>query len=79
MKQTLSLSTGSSVSIQQTLRPVLPVIKGCKEYRDQETLILKIDRLLKVGGIEELFLKLSLEEDEAKALARVPQLKKSES
>lgn len=68
MNQTLSLSTGSSVSIQQTLRPVLPVIKGCKEYRDQETLILKIDRLLKVGGIEELFLKLSLEEDEAKAL-----------
>ncbi len=68
MNQTLSLSTRSSVLIQQTLRPVLPVIKGCKEYREQEVLILKIDRLLKVGGIEELFLKLSLEEDEAKEL-----------
>ena len=69
MKSKTSLPTSPSVSIQQTLRPVLPVIKGCKEYRDQETLILKIDRLLKVSGIEELFLKLSLEEDEARALA----------
>ena len=68
MKSKTSLPTSPSVSIQQTLRPVLPVIKGCREYRDQETLILKIDRLLKVSGIEELFLKLSLEEDEARAL-----------
>lgn len=69
MRFEITTPTQLSVSIQQTLRPVLPVIKGCKEYRDQETLILKIDRLLKVSGIEELFLKLSLEEDEARALA----------
>lgn len=69
MNQTVSLSTRPRVTIQQTLRPVLPVIKGCKEYQEQEALILKIDRLLKVSRIEELFLQLSLEEDEAKALA----------
>ena len=68
MKIEIDLPTRASVSIQQTLRPVLPVIKGCKEYRDQERLILRIDRLLRVSGIEELFLKLSLEEDEARTL-----------
>lgn len=70
MNQTLSLSTRPRVTIQQTLRPVLPLIKGCKEYQEQEVLILKIDRLLKVSGIEELFLQLSLDEDKVKAEAR---------
>lgn len=69
MKSKIALPTQPRISIQQTLRPAFTEIKGCKEYKDQEVLILKIDRLLKVSGLEELFVKLSLDENEARGLA----------
>jgi len=53
------------ITIQETLRPALPVILGCKEYRDQEQLLKRIDLVLKKSGIEGLFVSLSRDRYEA--------------
>ena len=68
MKQKLDLPTVPIVSIQQSLRPVLPVILGCKTYKNQEELIQRMERLLTKSGIEAVFVRLSLERYEAEVL-----------
>jgi hypothetical protein len=51
-----------SVTIQETFRPALPVVFGCKDYREQEKLIKRIDLVLSKSGVEKLFVRLSLEQ-----------------
>ena len=54
------------IPIQETLRPTLPVVHGCRDYTDEKRLLERIDRILTVSGVEQLFLRLSLERFEAK-------------
>lgn len=54
------------VTIQQTLRPALPLILGCHEYHEQVVHLKRTDRILIQSGIQSLFVKLSLEEYEAR-------------
>lgn len=63
MTQT-KLPTHSILQIQETLRPAIPVVFGCKDYRDQKQLIERIDLILRKSGIEQLFVRLSLSKKE---------------
>jgi hypothetical protein len=49
------------IPIQETLRPTLPAVHGCRDYTDEKRLLERIDRILTVSGVEQLFLRLSLE------------------
>jgi len=51
----------NSFTLQTELRPVLPVIRGCKGYTEQQRLLEKIDRILRASGIEDLFVELHLQ------------------
>jgi len=48
-------------TFQTELRPVLPVIRGCKDENEQQRLLEKIDRILRASGIENLFVELHLQ------------------
>lgn len=45
------------LSFQLPLRPALPEVRGCKDYRDQEELLRTMDHVLRVSGIEDVFLR----------------------
>jgi hypothetical protein len=47
--------------LQESLRPVLPKVRGCKDYQDEERLLQRIDRILVFSGVEQRFLEKSLE------------------
>lgn len=47
--------------IQETLRRALPTVHGCKDYREQEALLLKVDQVLRTSGVEQDFLRQSQE------------------
>lgn len=49
------------IPLQETLRPVFPKVRGCKDYQDEEQLLLRVDRILLLSGVERLFLEKSLE------------------
>jgi len=49
------------IRIQDTFRPELPQEVRCRDYREQEELLLKVDRILTESGVEQLFTCLSLE------------------
>ena len=53
------------ISFQESLRPVLPRVFGCKDYADEEQLLRRIDRILRVSGVESAFLKMSMEQFDA--------------
>ena len=55
------------LSFQQSLRPVLPAVLGCKNYADEAQLLKRIDRVLRVSGVESLFLKSSMKQFGANA------------
>ena len=55
------------ISFQESLRPALPLVLGCKDYADEEQLLRRIDRILRVSGVESLFLKASMEQFDANA------------
>jgi len=55
------------IQIQEHLRPVLPKVRGCKDYREEEQLLERADRILVAGGVEQKFLEKSLEIFEQKA------------
>ena len=57
------------IRIQDTFRPELPQVVGCRDYREQEELLLKVDRILTESGVEQLFTRLSLERYEADSVA----------
>jgi hypothetical protein len=66
MRSNIALPSELIVTIQETLRPALPLVFGSKDYRDQEQLIERIDLVLKKSGIEQLFVRLSLKQYEAR-------------
>ena len=47
---------------QPQLRPALLEVKGCKEYRQERALFIRIDEVLKYSGIEQEFIELSINE-----------------
>ena len=69
MRSKTALPSQPIVSIQQTLRPALPLILGCHEYHEQVVHLKRTDRILIRSGIQSLFVRLSLEEYEAKMAA----------
>ena len=69
MKIETTVPTEQIVSIQETLRPALPLILGCHEYHEQVAHLKRTDRILIRSGIQSLFVRLSLEEYEAKMAA----------
>lgn len=69
MRSKTTLPSHPIVSIQQTLRPALPLILGCHEYHEQVLQLERTNRILIQSGIQSLFVKLSLEEYEAKMAA----------
>lgn len=55
------------ISFQEHLRPALPEVRGCKDYRDEQELLERIDRVLRVSGVEDAFLRESAEMFEARS------------
>ena len=55
------------VAIHAHLRPALAPVQGCKDYEDEKRTLERVDRILKLSRVEELFLELSLEQREANA------------
>ena len=55
------------ISFQESLRPALPRVLGCKDYADEEQLLRRVDQILRVSGVEKLFLKTSMEQFDANA------------
>ena len=54
-----------TILIQEHLRRALPVVLGCWDYRQQEQLLVRVDRILRESGVERLFVGLSLERYQA--------------
>jgi len=54
------------LQIQDTLRRAIPQVQGGKDYQDQERLLVRVDRVLPVSGVEREFVRLSLEALEAR-------------
>ena len=59
------------ISFQESLRPAIPRVKGCKDYADEELSLRRMDRILRVGGIDRLFLEMSRQEFEANVVKAV--------
>lgn len=55
------------VEIQEYLRPALPPVLGCKDYEEERRLLERVDRILRVSGVERVFLERSVEKFEASA------------
>lgn len=49
------------IAFQDTLRPALPEVFGCQDYRDEVLLLERMNRILFLGGIEERFIRMSVE------------------
>ena len=49
-----------SILIQEQLRPALRKVLGCRDYQEQEKLLIRVDRILRESGVERLFVELSL-------------------
>lgn len=47
-----------NISYQPFLRPALPEVDGCKEYREERQLFIRIDELLRTFGLENDFIAL---------------------
>lgn len=52
------------IGFQESLRPVLRSVLGCKDYQDERQLLERVDRILRGSGLEAKFLRLSREEFE---------------
>lgn len=57
------------IPLQEHLRPVLPNVKGCKDYQDEQRLLERVDRILAGSGVEQKFLEKSVEIFEQKVRA----------
>ena len=55
------------IAIQESLRPALQPVFGCKDYEDEKRLLERVDGILRRSGVERMFLELSLEEFDANA------------
>jgi len=61
------------IEFQESLRPVLPVVLGCKDYAEEKKLLERVDRVLRLSGVEAKFLHLSRRQFEREAEARQAQ------
>ena len=50
------------ISFQPQLRPALLEVSGCKDYREERNLFIRIDEILSRSGIEEEFIELSIQQ-----------------
>ena len=50
-----------TILIQEHLRPALRTVLDCEDYRQQEQLLMRVDRILKESGTERRFVELSVE------------------
>ncbi|MFA5392025.1 MAG: hypothetical protein WC331_11470 [Candidatus Omnitrophota bacterium] len=55
------------IAIQDYFRPALPQVLNCKDYEEEKRLLERVDQILRVSGVERLFLELSMEQFEANA------------
>jgi len=55
------------VAFQQSLRPAMPPVLGCKDYQQEKQVLERVDAILKRSGLERVFLEQSLEQFEAEA------------
>ena len=69
----LTTPTISTINIQDYLRQPLKIVRGCKDYREEEELLKNVDDVLKLSGLERLFIELSTNEFKAKNKARAEQ------
>jgi hypothetical protein len=68
VKQSANKPTFQIVPQQEPLRPVLPTVFGSVDYRRYESELKRMDQIILRSGIESLFVTLSMERFEAKAL-----------
>ena len=69
--QTIAMS--KIILIQEHLRPALRKVLDCEDYRQQEQLLTRADRILKESGMEKRFVELSVKGYEAAAIGPVQQ------
>jgi hypothetical protein len=50
-----------TITYQPFLRPALPEIEGCKDYREERQLFIRIDEILSTSGLENDFIALCIE------------------
>jgi len=50
-----------SITFQPHLRPALPEIQGCKEYRQEKQLFIRLDEILRTSGLENDFISLCVD------------------
>jgi hypothetical protein len=55
------------MAIQDCFRPALPQVLNCKDCDEEKRLLERVDQILRVSGVERLFLELSMEQFEANA------------
>lgn len=55
------------ISIQEYLRPALPPVLNCKDYEEEKRLLERVDQILRVSGVEAMFVERSVECFEARA------------
>ena len=60
-----------TILIQEHLRPALRKVLGCEDYRQQEQLLTRVDRILKESGMERRFVELSVKGYEAEVIGPV--------
>ena len=60
-----------SIALQDTLRPVIPKVKGCKDYHDEVQLLERVNKVLAFSGVEQKFLEKRMEifQREAESMA----------
>ena len=52
----------NQITFQPCLRPALLEVTGCKDYREERDLFIRIDEILSHSGIEQEFIELSIQE-----------------
>jgi hypothetical protein len=55
---------------QEPLCRAIPQVKGCKDYRDEEQLLKRVDQILIHSGVEDLFLQESLQAYQTRSFAK---------
>jgi hypothetical protein len=67
VKQKPHTSTVGILPFQPEFRPALPTVHGNVDYRRFEALLKRVDEILKISGLENLFIRLSLADYRARA------------
>ena len=59
------------IALQESLRPVIPKVKGCKDYRQEQQLLERVNKVLVFSGVEQKYLekRMAIFHREAESLA----------